>query len=36
MAGIVEGVFTWIDYFLVRYIRCVGHGGVLVGRLDVQ
>jgi hypothetical protein len=24
MGGIVEGVFTWIDYFLVRCVRSVG------------
>jgi hypothetical protein len=36
MGGVVEGVFTWIDYFLVRCVRSVGHGGVLVGRIDVQ
>jgi hypothetical protein len=36
MGGVVEGVFTWIDYFMVRHIRSVRHGGVLVSRLDVQ
>jgi hypothetical protein len=35
MGGVVEGVFTWIDYFLVRCVRSVGkvRWG---GRLDVQ